>query len=176
MPFCDKKKSTFIKNQEINSVVSNDLKMNKIINKFLLSGDKFMAEFMPRFTCSACGPFTKHHERNQKFIETETLKYLYRNELDKACFMHNAAYSDSKDLAKAAISNNNLKDRAFEIARSRDAYQRALASMVYKLFVQKAGAAISVNMQLVEELHKSVINPKEEKSIRDSRTIFRQLI
>ena len=92
--------------------------------------------------------------------------------------MHNAAYSDSKDLAKTAISNNILKDRAFEIAKSRgyDGYERALASMVYKRFVQKAGSAISVNMQPVEELHKSVINPKEEKSIRDSRTIFRQQI
>ena len=40
--------------------------MNKIINIFLLTGDKFMPELhlrQPGFTYSACGPFTKHRER-----------------------------------------------------------------------------------------------------------------
>ena len=40
--------------------------MNKIINKFSLTGDKFMPELhskQPGFTYSACGPFTKHRER-----------------------------------------------------------------------------------------------------------------
>ena len=38
--------------------------MNKIINKFLLTRDKFMSELkQPGFTYSACGPFTKHRER-----------------------------------------------------------------------------------------------------------------
>ena len=47
--------------------------MNAIVNKFLLAGDKFMAEMhlrQPRFTYSACGPFTKHKERIQKFMQT----------------------------------------------------------------------------------------------------------
>ena len=47
--------------------------MNKIINKFLLTRDKFMTELRlkkPGFTCSACGSFTKHRERIQKFKET----------------------------------------------------------------------------------------------------------
>ena len=82
--------------------------MNKIINNFLLTGDKFMPELhlkQPRFTCSACGTFTKHRERIQKFRETSNLKHLYRNELDKTCFAHDAAYSDSKDLAKRTISD-----------------------------------------------------------------------
>ena len=77
--------------------------MNKILNKFLLAGDKFMSELhlkQPGFTYSACGPFTKHCERIKKFREKGDLKYLYRNELDKACFAHDAAYSDNKDLAK----------------------------------------------------------------------------
>ena len=42
--------------------------MNKIINKFLLAGDKFMPELHLRqlgFTYTACGLFTKHRERNQ---------------------------------------------------------------------------------------------------------------
>ena len=48
-------------------------KMNKIINKFFLTGDRFMPEMhlkQPEFTYSACGPFTKHKERIKKFKET----------------------------------------------------------------------------------------------------------
>ena len=62
--------------------------MNKIINKFLLTEDKFMLELhlkQPELTHSACGSFTKHCERIQKFRETGNLKHLYRNELGKAC-------------------------------------------------------------------------------------------
>ena len=113
--------------------------MNIIINKFLLTGDKFMPAFhlkQPIFTYSASRPFTKNREKIQKFGETGNLRHLYRNELDKACFTHDAAFSGSKDLAKRTISDNILKDRAYEIAKSRnyDGYQTALASMVYKLF------------------------------------------
>ena len=47
--------------------------MNKIIDKFLLAGDKFMPELYirkPRLTYSACGLFTKNKERIQIFKET----------------------------------------------------------------------------------------------------------
>ena len=50
----------------------------------------------PDLTYSGCGPFNKRRERIKKFRETGNLKHLYRNELDKACFAHNAAYFDSK--------------------------------------------------------------------------------
>ena len=82
--------------------------MNKIINKFSLTGDKFMLELelkQPGFVYSTCGPFTKYRERIQKFRETGNLKHLQRNELDKACFAHDAAYSNSKGLAKRTISD-----------------------------------------------------------------------
>ena len=72
--------------------------MNKIINTFLLTGDRFMPELhlkQPGFTYSTCGLFTKHCERVKKFRETGDLKHLYRSELDKACFGHEAAYCDS---------------------------------------------------------------------------------
>ena len=62
--------------------------MNKFINKSLFTGEKFMTELhlkQPGFTYSTSGPFTKHHERIQKFRETGNLKHLYRNGLDKAC-------------------------------------------------------------------------------------------
>ena len=69
--------------------------MNDVINKFLLTGDKFMPEMhlrQPQFTYSACGPFTKNKDRIQKFKETVDTKYIYRNELHKACFQHDVAY------------------------------------------------------------------------------------
>ena len=52
------------------------------------------------------------------FNNLDDLKHIYKNELDKACFAHDAAYSDSKDLAKTTISDKILKDRAYEIARN----------------------------------------------------------
>ena len=133
----------------------------------------------PVFSYSACGPFTKHRERIQKFRETGDLKHLYRNELDKACFALDAAYSDSKDLAKRSISDKILKDRAYEIAKNRnfDGYQRALASMVYKFFYKKTGSEISANEPLAEELHKPVIKKfKKEKHMQDLKTLFGQQI
>ena len=69
--------------------------MNEIVNKFLLAGIKFMSEMHLRqlaalnksgFTYSACGPFAKNKERVHKFKETEDSRYIYKNELDKACF------------------------------------------------------------------------------------------
>ena len=73
---------------------------------YLLTGDKFMPEFhlkQPGVTYSACGPFTKHHERIKKFRGTGNLKDLYRNEYDKVILAYNAAYFDSRDLQKRSI-------------------------------------------------------------------------
>ena len=69
--------------------------MNEIVNKFLLTGDKFMPVMhlrQPGFTYSACGPFTNNKERIQKFKETGDPRYIYQNELDKACFHHEMAF------------------------------------------------------------------------------------
>ena len=102
--------------------------MNDIINKFLLSGDKFMHEMhlrQPQLTYSACGPFTKPKQRIQKFKETEITKYIYKNELDKAYFAYDAAYSDSKDLTKRTAADTVLRDKTFNIAKypKYDGYQ-----------------------------------------------------
>ena len=93
--------------------------MNELVNKFLLAGDKFMPEMhliQPEFTYSACRPFTKIKERIQKLKETGDTRYIYKNELDKACFQHNMAYGDFKDLAKRTASTSVLRDKAFKIA------------------------------------------------------------
>ena len=69
--------------------------MNEIVNKFLLTGDKFMPELhlkRPGFIFGACGPFTKNKERIQKFMQTGNTNYIYKNDLDKACFQHDIAY------------------------------------------------------------------------------------
>ena len=118
----------------------NDLfKMNKIVNKFLLAKDKFMPELhlrQPGFTDSVCRPFTKHREGIQKFKETGDLNYIYKNKFDEAYFTHDAAYSDSKDLAKRTISGKILKDISYELVINPkyDGYQRGSESMVFKLF------------------------------------------
>ena len=71
------------------NLIPLNYKMNDIINNFLLAGDKFMPEMhlrQPGFTYSACGPFNKNKERIQKFKQTGDSRYIYRNELVKACF------------------------------------------------------------------------------------------
>ena len=68
--------------------------MKEIVNKFLLTGDKFMSEIhlkQPGFTYNACEPFTKKKERIQNFKETGDSKYIYKNELDKVCFQQDMA-------------------------------------------------------------------------------------
>ena len=95
--------------------------MNEIVNKFLLAGDTFMLEMhlkQPGFTYSACGPFTKNKERIQKFKETGDTSYIYKNELDKACFQHDMAYGDLKDLKRRTFSDKFLREKAFNIAKN----------------------------------------------------------
>ena len=94
--------------------------MNEIINKFLLEGDKFMSAIhlrQPGFTYSACGPFTKNKERIQKLKQTGNSRYIYKTELDKACFKHDMAYGEFKDLKKRTAADKVLRNKAFNIAK-----------------------------------------------------------
>ena len=102
----------------------------------------------------------------KKSRETSNLKDFYRKYLDKACFAHDVADSESKYLVKRTISDNILKGRAYEIARNPwyEVYQRALWRM-YKSFDKKTGSAISVNEHLVEELHKPVTKKFKRRKI-----------
>ena len=95
--------------------------MNEIVNQFLLSGDGFMPEMhlrQPGFAYSACWSFTKNKERTQKFKETENSWYIYQNKLDKACFQHDMAYGDFKDLTRRIASEKILRDKAFNIVKN----------------------------------------------------------
>ena len=158
---CDSKNSKFIKWKEAIGLLSSSginrplnkipllgpllfqgYKMNETVNKFLLAGDYFMPEMhlrQPGFTYRTCGPFTKNKDRIKKFKETEDSRYIYQNELDKACFQHEMAYGDFKDLNRRTFADKILCDYAFNMATNPkcDGYQRGLASMVYNFFDKK---------------------------------------
>ena len=154
--------------------------MNNVINTFLLAGDKFMPEMhlrQPRFVYSACGPFPRHKERIKEFKRTGDTRYIYRNELDKACFQHDSAYVDHKDLINRTEADKVLRDKAYDIASNPkyDGYQRGLASMVYKFFDKKSmgsGTAkpsslkrIASSSILADESHKPIIRKFNKRKV-----------
>ena len=119
-------------------------KMNKIVNKFLLVGDKFKPEMylkQPGFTYSACGLFTK------------TKDLVKRTQSDKAL----------KDKAFKIASDPKY-----------DGYQRGLASMVYKFLDKTSaslnkssgsGIVIDPNYQLANKLHKPIIRKFRKRKV-----------
>ena len=137
--------------------------MNNIINKFLLAGDKFMPEMK---------------ERIKKFEQTGDTRYIYRNELDKACFHHDAAYADNKNLLNRTRADKFLRDKAYAIASNPqyDGYQRGLASMVYKFFDSKVsspdrktvGSGVNENIKLANELYKPIIRKFNKRKVYSS--------
>ena len=150
--------------------------MNEIVNKFFLAGDTFMSEMhlkQSRFTYSACGPFTKNKERIQKFKETEDASYISKNELDKGCFQYDMAYGDFKDIVRRTVSDNVLRDKAFNVAKNPKygGCQRGFAAMVYTFFDKRStflpiksasvngivNNEIKQNLQLAKKLHKPSI-------------------
>ena len=95
--------------------------MNAIVNNPLLAEDKFIPEIdlkQSGFTYSACGLFTKNKEIIKKFKETGDSRYIYQNELDKACVQHDMAYGDFKDLNRRTAADKVLRDKAFNIAKN----------------------------------------------------------
>ena len=149
-------------------------KANSIINKFLLAGDKFMPElhlvdpFVKKY--SACGPFTKHTQRIQDLLNTGKLSYIYKNDLDKACFQHDMAYNKFKDLEKRTQSDIVLKNKSLKIASDPkyNGYGTGLASMVYKFFDKKSKGSGLKNQQLADELHKLIIKKFKKRKVYSS--------
>ena len=94
--------------------------MNEIVNKVLLTGDKFMPEMHLKqtgFSYSACDPFNKNKERIQKFMLTGDTNYIYSNDLDKACFNMIWLMVNIKIWLRTQ-SDKVLKDKAFNIANN----------------------------------------------------------
>ena len=156
--------------------VNTRYKMSEIVNKFLLGGDIFMPEIhlrQPGFTHSACGPFTKNKERMKKFKETGDSKYINQNKLDNACFQHEIAYGDFKDLARKSFADKVLCSNTFNIPKDLkyDGYHRRPASMVYNVFDKKTSGSgiknVSIsNKGLAEELHKQVIRKFKKRKVQ----------
>ena len=118
-------------------------KINNIIDKFLLTADKFITEThlkdLKLGTYSACGPFPRPKDRISKFIQTGDTNYIYKNEVNKTCFAHDAAYSDLKDIKNRTAADEILRDKAYEIAKDPKHYdsQRGRASIIYKFCDKK---------------------------------------
>ena len=106
-------------------------------------------------------------------MRTGNTDFIYRNELDKACFQQDMGYGKSKDLAKRTQSDKVLRDKAFKIPSDSkyDGYQRGLASMVYKFFDKKSsgsGVATEPNYQLANELHRQIIRKFKRRKVYSS--------
>ena len=95
-------------------------------------------------------------------MQTENTNYIYRNDLDKACFQPDMAYGKYKDFTKRTESDKFLSEKAFKIASNQkyDGYERGLASMAHKFFDKKSaghGIKSMSNEQLTDEIHKPII-------------------
>ena len=124
----------------------------------------------PGFLYSVCSPFTKNKERIEKIMQTGNIDFIYRNELDKACFQHDMAYGKSKDLIKKIQSDKALKEKGFKIANNPkyDGYQRGLVSMVFTFFYKKykgSGIINEPNYQLANKLHKPIIRKFKKRKV-----------
>ena len=139
----------------------------------------------PQFVYSTCGPFTRHKERIKEFKRTCDTCLLYRNGLDKTCFKRDAAYAKYKDVENRLISDQKLRNSAYDIASNPkyDGYQRGLANMVYKFFDAKVAPLDKKTMSgkgnakhsslertknnkiLAEELHKPVIKKFNKRKV-----------
>ena len=87
------------------------------------------------FTYSASGPFTK----NIEIFKTGDSWYIYRNELDKACFHHDMAYVYFKDLTRRTASNKIFRYEAFNIAKNQkyDGYKMELLQWSLNFLIKK---------------------------------------
>ena len=100
---------------------------------------------------------TKKEFRNLKKQEIQAI--FTKNKLDKACFQHDMAYGDFKDLARRTASDKVLREKkAFNIAKNPkyNRYQRGLASMIYKFFDKKlkgSGVNTRTNDRIKQNQH-----------------------
>ena len=109
-------------------------------------------------------------------MQTGNTDFIYRNELDKACFQHDMASGKSKDLAKSTQLDKVLRDEAFKFVSDPkyDGYQRELPSMIYKFFdkesCKRGVAATEPNYQLANELHRRIIRKFKRQKVYSSFT------
>ena len=111
-------------------------------------------------------------------MQTGNTDYIYKNNLDKACFQHDIVDGKYKDLTKRAGLDKVFREKPFKIASNPkyDGYQRGLASVIYKFFDKKSKVSrikSMPNQKLADKLHK---DSKEEGFILCLKTIIGILI
>ena len=77
------------------------------LKKVLSAADEFMSEMhlrQPRFTYSACEPFSENNGIIQKFKETGDSRHIDQNKLNKVCFKHDVSCGNFKDLSRRTAS------------------------------------------------------------------------
>ena len=118
----------------------------------------------------ACDLFTKNKESIKEFKETGDSRYIYQNELHKACFQHDMAYGDLKDLNRRTAADKVLRDKAFNIFKNSkyDGYQRGNGWMIYEYFHKKSSGGtikneIISNKKLMGKLDKPIIRKFNKK-------------
>ena len=118
----------------------------------------------------------------QKSKETVVnLQYIYQNELDKACFQHDMAYGDFKDLTGRTASDKILHHKAFSVAKNSkyDGYENGLASMVSNCLYKKSafGGAVKneimINQELAEQFIQSNGKPQEFEKTKSILIVYR---
>ena len=100
--------------------------------------------------------------KNSKIKRTGDSRYIYRNELDKACFQHDMAHGDFKDLAKRTALDKILRDEAFNIAKipKYDGYQRGAASMVISFLIKNPQVVVlMMKLNKINNLMKIIYKP-----------------
>ena len=86
--------------------------------------------------------FVDHLLKTKKNIKikkkTGDSRYIYQNELDKACFQHDIAHGGFEELSRRTASDDVLSNKAFNIAKNSkcDEYQRGLVSKFYKFLIK----------------------------------------
>ena len=93
-------------------------------------------------------------------MKTGNTDFIYENQLDKACFQHDMAYGNFKDLTRRTASDKVLRDNAFKIAKNPkyDDYQRGLASLVYKFFDKESSGSGITAIKLIINWQTNFIN------------------
>ena len=131
----------------------------------------------PRFTQSACGPFTKNKETIKSLKKQKIQDIFLFKELDKACLQHDIAYRDFEDLNRRTGADKVLDGQAFNIAENSKygVHQCALASIVYEFSDIKTSRGtvknkIISNKESTEESHKTIIRKFEKIQVKSSFT------
>ena len=83
-------------------------KINEIVEKVCLSGEKFMLEMhlrQPGFTYSVCEPFIENNIRIQKLKKR---RFMISKKLHNACFQYDMTYGGFICLARRTASDKIL--------------------------------------------------------------------